>query len=208
MPARLALTHGDKLGVFTYMEDAGYTTDTRGAQVRVVKLRCFCGNTTTLRVALAKQYKSCGCRQFGNRTTHGKSKTTRAYTSWSSMHARCRNIPAYAHVTIDPRWNDFETFLEDMGERPEGTTLDRINNNKGYSPDNCRWADWVTQMRNRRTTSKYRGVTHQNSKFRARIKSNRKVTELGLFDTPEEAALAWNNAALELGYDQHLLNKL
>jgi hypothetical protein len=53
-------------------------------------------------------------------------------------------------IDMDPRYKSFENFLADMGEKPEGLTLDRIDNDKGYWPDNLRWADRITQNRNRR----------------------------------------------------------
>lgn len=67
---------------------------------------------------------------------------------------RARHKPSkcYSHVTVDPRWLKFENFLADMGECPDGHTLDRKENSKGYSPDNCRWATQKTQAENRTVT--------------------------------------------------------
>ncbi len=92
-------------------------------------------------------------------TSHGMSFST-TYSSWASMKSRCLNsrdehYPQYggAGITVCQRWSEsFQSFLEDMGSRPINMTLDRINNNKGYSPDNCRWATPKEQMRNRRNT--------------------------------------------------------
>lgn len=81
----------------------------------------------------------------------------RTYESWAGMryrtkhpytNTRGKNI-CYDGVTVDPRWDDdFEAFLTDMGERPDGLSLDRIDNSKGYEPGNCRWADSRTQRIN------------------------------------------------------------
>ncbi len=73
------------------------------------------------------------------------------------MKARClnKNADRYKYygargITMCRRWLKFENFYADMGSRPYGKSLDRINNNKGYSPANCRWATHTVQMRNRR----------------------------------------------------------
>jgi hypothetical protein len=79
--------------------------------------------------------------------------TARTYGCWTEMRRRIRHPhgsnSCYAGISIDPRWNDFKTFLADMGEQPKGLSIDRRDNEKGYEPGNCRWADTTTQSRNR-----------------------------------------------------------
>ena len=83
----------------------------------------------------------------------------RAYETWTGLRKRIahpkknkRNGSGYVGLTADPRWDDFEVFLSDMGEPPIGFSIDRIDCSVGYWPGNCRWADEVTQSRNRTYT--------------------------------------------------------
>ncbi len=126
--------------------------------------RCECGNERTVLGAYLRrrQSRSCGCLQREEHTkrmtTHGcAGKITGTYRSWHCMKARCENQRSrhYAYyggrgITVSENWKTFEGFLADMGERPKGLTLDRLDNSKGYYKDNCRWATRFEQQRNTR----------------------------------------------------------
>lgn len=126
------------------------------------KCLCDCGNTIDMRRSYLKtnEVPSCGCHASEMisqaRTTHGMTRTP-TYRSWTKMKERC-GLDTYIEkeyyqdkgITVCDTWlNSFETFLADMGERPEGCTLDRIDGSLGYSKDNCRWADLTIQSYNR-----------------------------------------------------------
>lgn len=130
---------------------------------------CSCGGrvvVTGSRLRLGKT-RSCGClrREIARsvHTTHGHGSAARGqsptYRSWASMIARCtmpsngRNWKWYGGrgVTVCPDWRDsFEAFLCDMGPRPAGHSLDRVNSDGNYEPGNCRWATPIEQAANRK----------------------------------------------------------
>lgn len=70
------------------------------------------------------------------------------------MRRRVKVNKWYAGIAVDPRWDSFSSFLADMGDRPEGHTLERVDNTKGYSKDNCRWATMAEQGANKRNNRK------------------------------------------------------
>lgn len=120
---------------------------------------CDCGRTITVPTSALKsgRTRSCGClhrEEFGARNrTHGKS-TTRTYMIWGTMVNRCtnasqRNWEFYNSIELDPYFLVFDNFLAEVGDAPEGMTLDREDNTKGYVRGNIRWASWKTQQRNR-----------------------------------------------------------
>jgi len=104
--------------------------------------------------------QSCGCLQKDTsrkeNTTHGKSYT-RIYSIWRTMLTRCNNSSHESYlnygargIQVCERWKIFENFLADMGEPPDGLTLDRIDVNGNYEPGNCQWATWIEQNNNKR----------------------------------------------------------
>ncbi len=124
---------------------------------------CKCGTTVEKVFSPVKIgiVKSCGCYQTESLkkrfTTHGMSKNTREYNSWENMKQRCDNPNRKEYknyggrgITYCIEWRSFEAFLRDMGNRPLNTSLDRIDNNKGYHKDNCKWSNRTQQNTNNR----------------------------------------------------------
>lgn len=125
---------------------------------RLARFRCACGNEAIVSHSRVKggYTRSCGCLAAENKPnlSHGY-KYSGTYRSWQSAKDRATNprskdFNRYGAVGIGfaERWLKFENFLEDMGERPEGLSLDRIDGTKGYEPGNCRWATLIQQARN------------------------------------------------------------
>ncbi|MHB1176108.1 MAG: hypothetical protein ACYCZJ_13395 [Sulfuriferula sp.] len=125
------------------------------------KCICDCG-TETICISgnlISGTTKSCGCfkadRTKEVKFIHGQNSSNPTYGTWSAMRGRCNNpnnpkYPLYGArgITVCERWNVFLNFLEDMGDRPPGKTIDRINNDGNYDPDNCRWATPKEQRAN------------------------------------------------------------
>lgn len=154
---------GDVFGKLTVVKQVPHKPNTGG---RRFLCKCECGGTSTVRASALTtgNTKSCGCAKRAANLIHGGNckdgRWRRNYSTYRSMLQRCLNPnnTAYEYyggrgIGVCERWqgeNGFARFCEDMGERPPDQTLDRINVNGDYSPDNCRWATQAVQAKNKR----------------------------------------------------------
>ena len=194
------------LGMRYPMEKSNY-------KVRYGLFECqYCGKEFECRISSVNNgdIKSCGCQKYirSHGLTHNK-----WYSVWGGIIGRCykpqnksyKNYGARG-ITVCEEWLDITTFIawaEATHPNIEGVSLDRIDNDKGYSPENCRWADKVTQNTNQRkssaNTSGFVGVYWDISKnkWTAKVGSNNKLIHLGYFNSVQEAVQARDNYIIE-----------
>lgn len=173
---------------------------------------CDCGVKATVRGGDLRSgdSKSCGClkrellfiRSFKHGHNTKKHETTSTYITWQMMLSRCHSESStcfYKYgakgISVCDRWRgSFESFLADMGARPQGKTIDRINSNGNYEPGNCRWANANQQAANKgksvRNTSGVKNIRFEKNKWRVRIGFGNKLKHIGMFDSLDLAKLA------------------
>jgi hypothetical protein len=166
MPTVKRITLGERFGRLTALANTKTKTYPSKSRVLYYECRCDCGNIlfVTIYALRSGNTRSCGCLQVditrGRSITHGFSfrrSGKRVYRIWCCMITRCTNPKATRYenyggrgITVCERWLKFENFLEDMGEPPEYHSIDRLDNDAGYSKENCAWRTASQQSLNRR----------------------------------------------------------
>lgn len=208
-----SVTPGDQHGRLTAIRFSYWRTSPNGTKHSIWWFRCQCGTEKESNAYGVQGGKtvSCGCYRRTLHLTHGMEHTPE-YKVWCAMKSRClrpkdKAYPNYGGrgVMVCDRWLDFANFIADMGRRPPGRmTIERLENDKGYEPGNCKWATYSEQAKNHRksarNTSGFVGVSKDKNRWEAYIKINGKRTHIGNYETKEAAAAARREVARQNGF--------
>lgn len=142
---------GLKFGRLTALRQVGHRKFPGGGAHAVWECVCDCGAMGEFvgGSLLSGHTRSCGCirKETASTLRHGHARSGQKSATWKAW----ASVRKRKHL-LHPRWRVFENFLADMGEKPEGMEVDRVDNAKGYEPGNCRWATRTQQVRNRTNT--------------------------------------------------------
>jgi hypothetical protein len=198
------------------IEDLGmkYPTEKSNYKARFGLYECqYCGKEFECAMQSVKtgSTKSCGCLR-GVKSIHGMC-SNKFYKTWYGMLQRCDNLESINYkyygargIVVCEEWQDVTNFVawaESTHPNREGVSLDRIDNDKGYSPENCTWSDKTTQAINQRimknNKSGYVGIYYYKkyNTWRANIRINKILKQIGTFKTLEEAVQARDNYIIE-----------
>lgn len=180
-PMQEFLNGKTRFGRLTYICEGG-PIKTKSHDIRRARFRCDCGKVVDMQPSKVRNgvVQSCGCYSAESArkrfTQHGQYKTVE-YKTWNGMMQRCHNpkdarYPNYGGrgITVCPEWHGHDgllRFIDFMGQRPEGASIDRIDPDGNYEPGNVRWADDETQQNNKRKTASITvdGVTRSHTQW-------------------------------------------
>ena len=217
---RIEYAKGDKVGVFEFVKNVEPIITKSKRVRRCVQLKCPHCNAVFTGVIDTLKYKqrSCGCKQWAGK--HGK-WGIRLYSIWDGMKQRCLNPNSKVFhryggrgIKVYKEWQEFLPFYDwaMANGYQEDLTLDRKDNDLGYSPDNCRWVNRHVQQCNRNniesSSSKYIGVSlrKDTKKWTSYMTAYGKRVRFGSFEDEKEAAIARDNYIIENNLTEYKLN--
>jgi len=219
MPKKLDSLVGQVFNRLTVLEE-----DLPQKRPRKWICKCSCGIVKSIDQQALRNgsTQSCGCLNREIVTIHGDSKT-RLFGIWQHMNQRCNNPKSHAYseyggrgITVCKEWADYSTFKKWSIENgyTDELSIDRIDNDMGYYPENCRWATKSTQQRNTRSHKKsssiYKGVSfiQKDNSYQVAIYVEGKHYYLGRYKSEIEAAKTYNDFIINNNLDYYLLNKV